>query len=173
MQALIEDLLRYSRAGRGELHVARVDSAEVVARTVDALGVAIGEARAEIEVRDLPVVTADEAALGQVFQNLIANALKYGDGEEPRVEISAVPAGAEWRFSVEDNGIGIEPRHAERVFQMFQRLHTRESYPGTGVGLALCRVAVERHGGRIWCEPRLAGGTAFHFTIPDGEERTA
>ncbi|MFL5866465.1 MAG: sensor histidine kinase, partial [Thermoleophilaceae bacterium] len=103
----------------------------------------------------------------QLFQNLISNALKFTDGSPPRVEISAAHRADGWSFAVADNGIGIDSDHQERVFRMFQRLHRREEYGGSGIGLAICKRIVERHGGRIWCEARPGGGALFQFTIPD------
>jgi signal transduction histidine kinase len=102
-----------------------------------------------------------------VFQNLISNAIKFGAPEGPRVHVSAERADGGWRFSVRDNGIGIEPRHAERIFRIFQRLHTRDEYPGAGIGLALCKAIVERHGGEIRVEPAPERGSVFAFTVPD------
>ncbi len=170
MQALIDGLLTYSQEGRGELRREPVDSRALAERTLALLDAALRDAGAEVELGELPTILADEAGLGQVFQNLLANALKFTDGEPPRVEVSAVHTGDAWSFAVADNGIGIDPGHAERIFRIFQRLHAREEYPGTGVGLAVCKRVVERHGGRIWCEARPDGGTVFRFTIPDAEE---
>ena len=118
-----------------------------------------------IECGELPEVVHNRAQLAQVFQNLISNSLKYRAGEPPRVRISAVEDGADWVFSVTDNGLGIDPQHSDLVFDPFKRLHGRE-YPGTGVGLAICRRIVERHGGRIWVESAIGQGASFNFTIP-------
>ena len=169
MQALIDDLLSYSRAGAGELQRDRVDSRELVNRALASLDAAVREAGAEVELGELPPIVADERGLGQVFQNLLSNAIKFRAGDAPRVEVSAKHADGAWSFGVADSGIGVESAHAERIFRIFQRLHTRDEYGGTGVGLAICKRIVERHGGRIWCEPRPAGGTVFRFTIPDAE----
>ena len=131
------------------------------------LQVAIDESRAEIEVEQLPTVTGNPAALGQVFQNLVANAIKFtGDGP-PRIRIWAAQVPGGWRFSVRDNGIGIDPEQAERIFGMFTRGATGDRYPGTGVGLALAQRTVEVHGGRIWVEPAPGGGSQFMFTVGD------
>jgi PAS domain S-box-containing protein len=175
MGALIQALLAYSRVGRGELVAARVDTVELVARTVELLGAAIAERRARVEVdSDMPTVVGDAAQLGQVFQNLIQNALKFTAGDDPRVRVSGRRVAGGRRFTVTDNGIGVDPRHAARVFKLFQRLHGREEYPGTGIGLAICQKIVERHGGTIGVEPAAAGsGSTFWFEIPDREEAKA
>ena len=167
MQALIDDLLAYSRAGRAELQRQPVNVGEVVQGAVALLAGAIDESGGSVEIGDLPVVDADRGALRQVFQNLISNGLKFNDNGSPWVEVSASRTADGWGFSVEDNGIGISLDHTDRIFRMFQRLHARDEYGGTGIGLPICKRVVERHGGRIWCEPRAEGGTAFRFTIPD------
>ena len=167
MQALIADLLRYSRSGQAALRAQRVDTTELVNETLSSLDAAVRDAGAEIDVGKLPVVEADRAALAQLFGNLLSNALKFTDGRRPpRVDVTAARDDGSWRFTVADNGLGIDPKHADRVFGMFERLHGEDQYSGTGIGLAICKRIVERHGGRIWCEPVRAGGTAFHFTLP-------
>ena len=118
----------------------------------------------------LPTVVGDPVQLGQVLQNLVANAIKFRGAEPPRVHVSAERAGREWTVSVRDNGIGISPEYAQRIFVIFQRLHSRAEYAGTGIGLAICKKIVERHGGRIWVEPAPGGGSVFRFTLPAEEE---
>ncbi|MDX6671566.1 MAG: hypothetical protein QOI91_1929 [Solirubrobacteraceae bacterium] len=165
MQGLIDDLLAYSRVGRS-VEDGPVDLGEVVEDAQGALGAAIAESEAEIEVGELPVVHGDRRELTQLFQNLLSNAVKFVEDGPPRVEVAAQPSGTDWDIAVRDNGIGIEPRHAERIFKMFQRLHGREAYVGTGIGLAICKKIVERHGGDIRVEPADGGGSAFRVTLP-------
>jgi len=166
MRALIEDLLAYSRAGRTADPVP-VESGRVMADVLSSLAAAIADARAQVSVGNLPTVEGDRLALAQLFQNLVANALKFRRGPGASVWITAEEGpGATWRFEIADDGIGIEPAHRDRVFKMFQRLHDREAYEGTGIGLAICRKIVERHHGQIWVEDREGGGTVFGFTLP-------
>jgi signal transduction histidine kinase len=119
----------------------------------------------------LPVIVGDGAQLAQLFQNLIANAIKFRRGQPPHIRIDAQADGKAWRFSVQDNGIGIAPEYFDRIFVMFQRLHTRGAYPGTGIGLALCKRIVEHHGGRIWVESEPGKGSTFKFTLPMRERK--
>jgi PAS domain S-box-containing protein len=168
MQALIDGMLSYARVGRGGQSAELHDSGALVAAALGALDGTVVATGAQIEVGELPPVVANGAALTQVFQNLIANALKFSDAATPVVAITAERDGDAWRFAVADNGIGIDPAQADRVFRMFQRLHADGHYDGTGIGLAICKRIVEGHGGRIWCEPRAEGGTVFQFTLPDG-----
>ena len=166
MRALIEDLLAYSRAG-GRSDPRPVDCGQVMADVLSSLAAAVADARAQVHVGTLPAVLGDRVSLAQLLQNLIANALKFRRGPGTRVWITAKrEAAGMWQLSVADDGIGIDPRHRERVFKMFQRLHDREAFEGTGIGLAICRKIVERHGGRIWVEGREGGGTVFRFTLP-------
>jgi light-regulated signal transduction histidine kinase (bacteriophytochrome) len=127
---------------------------------------AIEDVSARVTHDRLPEVMGDGTQLAQVFQNLISNGIKFRGEDPPHIHVSAYNSGDECVFSVRDNGIGIEPRHYERIFQMFQRLHHRSEYPGTGIGLALCHKIVERHGGRIWLESEMGKGSTFYFTIP-------
>ena len=129
---------------------------------------AIEESGAVVVCSPLPTVIADKLQFGQLLQNLIGNAIKYQETQSHRVHITAAQKGHHWLFSVRDNGIGIDPEYAERIFVIFQRLHTREEHPGTGIGLALCKKIVERHGGRIWVESQVGSGATFYFTIPIG-----
>jgi PAS domain S-box-containing protein len=166
MRALIEDLLAYSRAGHGA-DPRPVDLNHVMADVLSSLAAAVADARARVHVDPLPIVLGDRVALVQLMQNLIANALKFSSGPGAHVWVSARYDGvATWELAVADDGIGIDPRHRDRVFKMFQRLHDRESFEGTGIGLAICRKLVERQGGRIWAEGRDGGGTVFRFTLP-------
>ncbi len=180
MKTLIDDLLTYSRVGRrGEAPIA-IDAAKSVRTAVANLQIAIKEAGAVIHCDSLPTVLADPTQLAQVFQNLIGNALKFSGERPPVIRISAgTTSGAkgvsQWRFSVQDNGIGFDQQYCERVFVIFQRLHTRGEYPGNGMGLAIVKKIIERHGGRIWAESMPGTGTTFFFTLsgPLAERSTA
>jgi chemotaxis family two-component system sensor kinase Cph1 len=132
------------------------------------LQLAVEESNASVTHGPLPTVLADASQLTQLFQNLVGNAIKFRSEHPPEAHVQAEQREGEWLFSVRDNGIGIEQQYAERIFLIFQRLHTRDEYPGTGIGLAICQRIVERHGGRIWVESQLGSGATFHFTIPDG-----
>ena len=166
MHQLIEDLLAYSRVGSAGILIAPVQSGAIVDRAISSLKALIADAGASVTHSDMPVVCADAMQLEQLFQNLIANAVKFRGKAEPRIEIAGCRALDGWRFSVSDNGIGIDPAYSDRIFTMFQRLHTREEYPGTGIGLALCSRIVARHGGKIWVESVVGTGSTFKFTIP-------
>jgi PAS domain S-box-containing protein len=166
MRALIEDLLAYSRAGRGA-EPRPIDLGHVMADVLSSLAAAVADARAQVSVGPMPMVLGDRLSLAQVLQNLVANALKFRSGARARVWISAEREHeAMWRVTVADDGIGIDPRHRDRVFKMFQRLHDREAFEGTGIGLAICRKIVERQGGEIFVDGREGGGSVFTFTIP-------
>jgi light-regulated signal transduction histidine kinase (bacteriophytochrome) len=167
MQTLINDLLALSRVGTQGRPFVPTDVGAVVQRALRWLGKSLEESGGAVEVGPMPTVPADAGQLEQVFQNLLANALKFRrPGVPPRIAVTAVPNGAEWRCAVRDNGIGFEPQYAEQIFVVFQRLHTRAEYAGTGVGLAICKKVVERHGGRIWAESVPNEGTTFYFTLP-------
>jgi two-component system, chemotaxis family, sensor kinase Cph1 len=143
-----------------------VDGNAVVKQALANLQGAIEESGATVTSGALPTVLADEIQLVQLFQNLIANAIKFHSAAAPQIEVRAEPADGEWTFSVQDNGIGIDPQFADRIFVIFQRLHGREEYPGTGIGLSLCKKIVERYGGRIWMESVPGQGATFYFTLP-------
>jgi PAS domain S-box-containing protein len=172
MQEFITGLLQYSRVGTERRVLAKVNLREVFDSAIANLRIAIEESSATVEARDLPVVRGDPRQLTQLFQNLIGNALKFRKaGTPPRVEVSGQREdGAFWRVSVKDNGIGLDPRFSERVFTIFQRLHTRDEYEGTGLGLAICKKIVERHGGRIWVESKEGEGATFSFTLPAADQ---
>ncbi|MBA3328705.1 MAG: CHASE3 domain-containing protein [Solirubrobacterales bacterium] len=167
---LIRDLLEYSRAGRGPLHVEEVAVGAVVGQVLESLAGPIDEAGAQVVVAsELPVVSADRGNLARVFQNLIGNAIKFTSDRAPEVRIGVERDGARWRFWVRDNGIGMEPQHAERIFEPFQRLHGDEAYEGTGIGLAVCERIVDQQGGRIWAQSVPGEGSIFSFTLPARE----
>jgi len=166
MQRLINDLLAYSRVTTQGKVFERVDCNHILEDVLSNLQIAIEENRAVVTHDALPVVTADGGQLSQLFQNLIGNAIKFHGEEPPRVHVSVELRNNEWQFSVLDNGIGVDPQYAERIFVIFQRLHNREEYPGTGIGLAVCKKIVERHGGRIWVQSPIGRGSIFYFTLP-------
>jgi signal transduction histidine kinase len=166
MQALINDLLAYSRVGRKMKPMEPTDCNQVVAQALKNLRMTIEEFGAVVEVGDLPTVAGDSGQLTLVFQNLIGNAIKFRGETPPVVRIQAKSCPKEWEFSVQDNGIGIDMQYSKRIFLIFQRLHTREEYPGTGIGLAICQKIIERHGGRVWLESQPGQGSTFFFTIP-------
>jgi PAS domain S-box-containing protein len=168
MQSLINDLLAYSRVGTRGDEFAETDTSAVLARVLATLGAAIEENDAVVSFDALPTIRADAGQLAQLFQNLIANAIKFRRPEvAPRVHIGAERQERGWLFSVRDNGIGIGPEYADRIFVIFQRLHSRSEYPGTGIGLSICKKIVERHGGEIRMESTPGEGTTFLFDIPD------
>ncbi len=172
MQRLINDLLAYSRVGTRGKPFKPVDCQGIFREARDNLMKAIEESGAVITQEPLPTVLGDEVQLLQLFQNLVANAIKFHGQAPPKIRVSAQKSGPEWVFAIQDNGIGIAPEHQERIFSIFQRLHHRSEYPGTGIGLALCKKIVERHGGRIWVESQPGQGSTFYFSIP-GEDSNA
>jgi len=172
MQALINDLLALSRVGTLGKPFQPTDLNVVLGRVLQWLQPALAESGGAVTHDPLPTVLGDQGQLEQLFQNLVANALKFRRSDvAPHVHVAAAhrhgPEGNEWAIGVRDNGIGFEMQFAEQIFVVFQRLHTRTEYPGTGVGLAICRKIVERHGGRIWAESQPGEGTTFHLTFPD------
>ena len=174
MQGLINDLLTYSRAGREPQPSEPTDAGLALDTALANLRRAIEEKRAVIVRGPLPSVMANRLQLAQLFQNLIGNALKFCKDRRPEIRVSAEEKGGEWVFCVRDNGIGVDPKYADRIFLIFQRLHRREEYPGTGIGLAICKKIVERHGGRIWVESTPGEGATFYFTFkPEGGQQLA
>jgi len=170
MQNMIQSLLSYSRVGTRGKPFEPTECESVFKQALDNLKVTIDESGAGVTHDPLPRVIADETQLIQLFQNLLANAIKFCGEEQPRIHVSAKQDSNECLFSVGDNGIGINPEYFDRIFVIFQRLHGREEYPGTGIGLSVCKRIVERHGGRIWVESQPGEGSTFHFTIPKGGE---
>ena len=171
MQNLINDLLTFSRIGTRGSEFARIDTNAVLQRALNNLQLAIEDQQAVITHDELPEVTGDEVQLLQLFQNLISNALKFHGEAPPEVHVSARQEDGQVVFSVADHGIGIEPQYAERIFLLFQRLHGKKDYPGTGIGLAICRKIIDRHGGKIWVDSQPSHGTTFYFTIPATSQR--
>jgi light-regulated signal transduction histidine kinase (bacteriophytochrome) len=170
MQEMINDLLKFSQAGRSQEVTVEVDCNQVVERAQIDLAGAIEDNGASIVVTGtLPTVRGEWARLVQLFENLIGNGIKFHGKEPPRIEISATPDGTGWRFAVADNGIGIDPQYADRVFALFQRLHSRAEYPGTGIGLAVCKKIVEGYGGTLRFESEPDEGTTFYWTMPKEE----
>jgi PAS domain S-box-containing protein len=167
MQMLVTDLLAYSRTGRSELRLEPTNLNEVLKQVVGDLEVAIRDGNAMVTYDTLPTLVVDASQMAQLFQNLIGNAIKFHGQDTPRVHVGVEKVDSGWVFGVRDNGIGIEPEYAERIFLIFQRLHTRSEYPGSGIGLAICKRVVERHGGRIWVESEPGKGTTFYFVIPE------
>ncbi|HXG21039.1 MAG TPA: ATP-binding protein [Methylomirabilota bacterium] len=171
MQNLIKDLLVYTRVGGADVLFTSVDCEALLTRTLGDLQLTLQETGAEVTHDPLPTVPGDAGQLGLVWQNLLSNALKFRGKAPPRIHVSAQREAHGWRFAVRDNGLGIDPEHAGRIFQAFQRLHARDEYPGTGIGLAICKKIVEHHGGRIWVESTPGGGSTFYFTISELRSR--
>jgi len=166
MQRLVNDLLAYSRIGTRGNPIETTGSDSLLGEAIRNLATTIEESKAIVTNEELPMVRADASQLVQVFQNLLANAIKFRGEDFPHIHVSAQDEGCAWVFSVRDNGIGIDRQDAERIFVIFQRLHTRQEYPGTGIGLAVCKRIVERHGGKIWFESEPGKGSTFFFTVP-------
>jgi signal transduction histidine kinase len=166
MQVLIQDLLAFSRISRNGFTSVSVDCNAVMSEILQTLASAIQESGAVVNCADLPAVWADRTQITQVFQNLVANAIKFRGTASPIVSVQAEKADPHWRFSVHDNGIGIAPEYAENIFVVFQRLHARAEYPGNGIGLAICKKIVEHYGGKIWVESQAGSGSTFKFTLP-------
>jgi light-regulated signal transduction histidine kinase (bacteriophytochrome) len=166
MRNLIRDLLKYSLAGARHMKSEPTDCNAVVAEVLITIKSAIEDSGAAVTTGFLPIVKGDSIQLALVFQNLVANALKFRRKEPPRIHIAAQQQGAEWVFAISDNGIGIEREYLARIFEIYQRLHTQEEYPGTGIGLAICKRIIEAHDGRIWAESVPGKGSTFYFTLP-------
>jgi signal transduction histidine kinase len=166
MQELIKDLLEYSQVGAKGKKLKSIDCSFVVGKAIGNLQTAIEESNAVVTYDELPTITANTSQMISLFQNLIDNAIKFRSEEAPRIHISAERKGKEWIFSIRDNGIGMDPNDSGRIFEMFQRLHGSTEYPGTGMGLAICKKIIERHGGRIWVESESGKGSTFYFTMP-------
>jgi signal transduction histidine kinase len=166
MQKLVQDLLAFSRVGRQGLALENTDCSAVLQIAMKNLETTIRESGAAVQASQLPRLMADSSQLMQVFQNLIGNAIKFRGSEPPLIRISADATAKEWVISVADNGIGIAPEHAENVFVIFRRLHTRAEYPGNGIGLSICKKIIEQHGGRIWVESEIGHGSVFKFSLP-------
>ena len=166
MEQLIQDLLVYSRVGIRDLFFKPTDCEVVLSQALGNLQAALEESAAVITHDSLPVVKGDATQLVQIFQNLIGNAIKFRVDKAPRVHVSAEDKGDEWVFSVQDNGIGIDPQYRDRIFVVFQRLHSREEYPGNGIGLAICKKILDNHAGRIWMSSQPGKGSTFYFSLP-------
>lgn len=173
MKSLIDGLLAYSRVGTRDLSIRSTDCEKVLDEALANLKVSIDDSAAVITRDRLPQVTADSTQLVELFQNLISNAIKYRGDRRPDIHIGAQAKNGMWVFSVRDRGIGIAPKHLERIFDVFQRLHTHDQYPGSGVGLAICKRILERMGGTIWVESQVGGGSTFYFALPGGKDGEA
>jgi light-regulated signal transduction histidine kinase (bacteriophytochrome) len=170
MQGLIQDLLSYSRAGTNGKKLREVSSGNALQKALANLHITIEQSGGVVSHDALPAITTDETQLTLIFQNLVGNAIKYRRAEDPRVHVSAARNdGNEWTFSVGDNGLGIDPQYFERIFILFQRLHGRDEFEGTGIGLSICKKIVERQGGKIWVESQPEKGSTFYFALPEIE----
>ena len=167
MKGLIDGLLSYSRVSTRFKEPVKIDIQKLIEDLIRDLGFIIKENNAKLYYKDLPTIKADKNQIYQLFQNLIMNGLKYRTEEDPVIEISAKKEDSKWLFAVKDNGIGIDEKYFDRIFVVFQRLHSRDKYEGTGIGLAVCKRIVERTGGKIWVESKLNKGASFYFTIPE------
>ncbi len=167
MAELIKDIRKVSRVSANRDPLERMESATAAAQAISNLEMAIEDKQAAVHVEQLPTVTGDPLQLTQLFQNLIQNALKYSTAERPpEISITATPLAGQWQFAVTDNGIGMESRHLERIFEIFQRLHTADEYSGSGIGLTICQRIIQRHNGRIWATSEPGAGSTFYFTLP-------
>jgi light-regulated signal transduction histidine kinase (bacteriophytochrome) len=166
MQQLINSLLDYSRVGTRGREFAPISCETVLDQALKSLALSIEESGAVITHDPLPTVVADDVQLTQLFQNLVSNGIRFRSEQPPEIHISSERKNGDWLFAVRDNGIGMESQYFDRIFIIFQRLHTRAEYSGTGIGLAICKKIVERHGGRIWVESEPGKGSTFHFTLP-------
>ena len=170
MQKLIDDLLVYSQVGAQKFPFEPTDCNSLLDQVTANLSVAIDENHAIIVRDDLPIVDCNSSQMAQLFQNLISNAIKFRSNQTPRIHIAAERKGDEWLFSIKDNGIGIDPQYKDRILKIFQRLHSSDEYPGTGIGLALCKKIVEYHDGTFWVESDCGKGATFYFTLPIKED---
>ena len=166
MQNLIDDLLDFSRVTTHAKEFELTDLESIYKEVTSNLEVSIRENKAIISHDSLPVVMVDKTQIVQVFQNLINNAIKFRSKNQPKINISVKKGDDHWLFAVKDNGIGMDPKHSDRIFEVFKRLHKKRDYPGTGIGLAICKKIIERHGGRIWVVSELGKGSIFYFTLP-------
>jgi light-regulated signal transduction histidine kinase (bacteriophytochrome) len=166
MKSLIKDLLEFSRAGNAKFR--EVDIGSLLNHALGNLKTTVDESGAKVTFDPMPALVGDPVLLTQVFQNLIGNAIKFQKDHAPRVHVSVYPQDGDWVFSIRDNGIGIEPRHVDRIFRIFERLHSIEEYSGSGIGLAITRKIVERHGGKIWVESQPGSGSTFFFSLSAG-----
>jgi light-regulated signal transduction histidine kinase (bacteriophytochrome) len=166
METLIKDLLAYARVGSRGKEPVPIDAGAALRQAMDNLSASIQEVGAEVTHGQLPTVKADPSQLPQLFQNLLGNAIKFHGEAPPKIHVDARRDGDCWQFSVRDNGIGIAPKLHDEIFEVFRRLHTQKQYAGTGIGLAICKKIVDRHGGRIWVESQPGQGAIFYFTIP-------